>query len=80
LRKARSEKSLVETTAIVNAETVWEARLHAEVARGGRYLELATTLLQRMRLADAAGGTWEAGDLQSWSPWTGGIRGCSRLH
>jgi len=47
----------------VNAETVWETRLHAEVARGGRHLELATTLLQRMRLADATGGTWEAGDL-----------------
>jgi len=67
LRKARSEKSLMETTAIVNAGTVWEARLRAEVARGGRHLELATTLLRRMRLADATGGTWEAGDLQWWS-------------
>ncbi len=31
-----------------------------------RYLELATTLLQRMRLADAEGGIWEAADLQWW--------------
>ncbi len=31
-----------------------------------RYLELATTLLQRMRLASAEGGVWEAADVQWW--------------
>jgi predicted N-acetyltransferase YhbS len=30
------------------------------------YLELATTLLQRMRLASAEGGIWEAADVQWW--------------
>jgi GNAT superfamily N-acetyltransferase len=34
---------------------------------GPRYLRLATTLLQRMRLASAAGGIWEAADVQWWS-------------
>jgi hypothetical protein len=33
---------------------------------GLRYLELATTLLQRMRLAEPAGGIWEAADIQWW--------------
>jgi hypothetical protein len=31
---------------------------------GLRYLELATTLLQRMRLAESAGGIWEAAGFQ----------------
>jgi hypothetical protein len=34
---------------------------------GSRYVELATTLLQRMRLADAADGVWEAADFPWWS-------------
>jgi predicted N-acetyltransferase YhbS len=34
---------------------------------GPRYLRLATTLLQRMRLASPAGGIWEAADVQWWS-------------
>ena len=38
-----------------------------EITHGSRYLELATTLLQRMRLADATGGVWEAADVQWWS-------------
>jgi GNAT superfamily N-acetyltransferase len=33
---------------------------------GSEYLRLATTLLQRMRLASATGGIWEAADLQWW--------------
>lgn len=33
---------------------------------GPRYLELATTLLQRMRLASSQGGIWEAADIQWW--------------
>ncbi|MGH3152119.1 MAG: GNAT family N-acetyltransferase [Streptosporangiaceae bacterium] len=33
---------------------------------GLRYLELATTLLQRMRLAEPAGGIWEGADVQWW--------------
>ena len=37
------------------------------LVRGSRYLELATTLLQRMRLTCAAGGVWEAADVQWWS-------------
>jgi predicted N-acetyltransferase YhbS len=36
------------------------------VQDGLRYLELATTLLQRMRLAAADGGIWEAADIQWW--------------
>jgi predicted N-acetyltransferase YhbS len=32
-----------------------------------RYLQLATTLLQRMRLARPTRGIWEAGDIQWWS-------------
>jgi GNAT superfamily N-acetyltransferase len=34
---------------------------------GARYLQLATTLLQRMRLACPVGGVWEAADVQWWS-------------
>jgi predicted N-acetyltransferase YhbS len=34
---------------------------------GARYLELATALLQRMRLCSPAGGIWEAADVQWWS-------------
>ena len=37
------------------------------VVRGTRYLQLATALLQRARLADATGGIWEAADVQWWS-------------
>jgi predicted N-acetyltransferase YhbS len=33
---------------------------------GPRYLELVTTLLQRMRLARDQGGVWEAADVQWW--------------
>jgi GNAT superfamily N-acetyltransferase len=33
---------------------------------GLRYLELATTLLHWMRLAESAGGIWEAADIQWW--------------
>jgi predicted N-acetyltransferase YhbS len=33
---------------------------------GNDYLRLATTLLQRMRLADPSGGGWEAADVQWW--------------
>jgi GNAT superfamily N-acetyltransferase len=36
------------------------------ITDGARYLELATTLLQRMRLAAADGGIWEAADVQWW--------------
>jgi predicted N-acetyltransferase YhbS len=36
------------------------------VRDGARYLDLATALLQRMRLASAEGGIWEAADLQWW--------------
>jgi predicted N-acetyltransferase YhbS len=43
-----------------------QRRPRAELARGGRYLELATTLLQRIRLAAATGGIWEAADVQWW--------------
>jgi predicted N-acetyltransferase YhbS len=35
-------------------------------ASGLEYLALATELLQRARLADPAGGVWEAADLQWW--------------
>ena len=37
------------------------------LARGARYLELATKLLQRTRLTSATGGIWEAADVQWWS-------------
>lgn len=37
------------------------------VARDSRYLDLATRLLRRMRLTSAAGGVWEAADVQWWS-------------
>ena len=37
------------------------------VVRGSEYLRLATTLLQRMRLAGPSGGIWEAADVQWWS-------------
>jgi predicted N-acetyltransferase YhbS len=37
------------------------------VVRGSEYLRLATTLLQRMRLASQSGGIWEAADVQWWS-------------
>ncbi len=36
------------------------------VVTGKSYLELATTLLQRMRLARPTGGVWEAADVQWW--------------
>lgn len=36
---------------------------------GQRYLKLATTLLQTMRVASSAGGVWEAADVQWWSRW-----------
>lgn len=39
----------------------------AELVTGSRYLELATTLLQRMRLEHPTGGIWEAADVQWWS-------------
>jgi GNAT superfamily N-acetyltransferase len=35
-------------------------------AHGDRYLRLATTLLQRMRLSWPDGGVWEAADVQWW--------------
>ena len=34
---------------------------------GARYLQLATALLQRMRLSSPTGGIWEAADVQWWS-------------
>jgi len=37
------------------------------VVRGPEYLRLATTLLQRTRLAVPSGGIWEAADVQWWS-------------
>jgi GNAT superfamily N-acetyltransferase len=37
------------------------------VVRGSEYLRLATTLLQRMRVAWPSGGIWEAADVQWWS-------------
>lgn len=37
------------------------------LVRGSEYLRLATTLLQRMRLALPFGGIWEAADVQWWS-------------
>jgi GNAT superfamily N-acetyltransferase len=51
----------------VNDLPVTEAIPRCEITDGSRYLELATTLLQRMRLADATGGIWEAADVQWWS-------------
>ena len=39
----------------------------AEVVTGPRYLQLATLLLQRMRVASPVGGVWEAADIQWWS-------------
>ena len=36
-------------------------------AEGAEYLRLATTLLQRIRLASPEGGIWEAADIQWWS-------------
>ena len=42
------------------------AQVVTVVERGGRYLELATTLVQRMRLASPEGGIWEAADVQWW--------------
>jgi GNAT superfamily N-acetyltransferase len=41
--------------------------IRTELATGSRYLQLATTLLQRVRLASATGGIWEAADIQWWS-------------
>jgi predicted N-acetyltransferase YhbS len=38
-----------------------------DVVTGPRYLQLATLLLQRMRLASPVGGVWEAADIQWWS-------------
>jgi GNAT superfamily N-acetyltransferase len=40
--------------------------LHEVRASGLEYLALATTLLQRARLANAEAGLWEAADLQWW--------------
>jgi ribosomal protein S18 acetylase RimI-like enzyme len=40
--------------------------IHEVRASGLEYLALATELLQRVRLADAATGVWEAADLQWW--------------
>ena len=40
--------------------------IHGVRASGLEYLALATELLQRVRLADAATGVWEAADLQWW--------------
>ncbi len=37
------------------------------LVRGPQYLELATVLLQRVRLAAATAGIWEAADIQWWS-------------
>jgi hypothetical protein len=34
---------------------------------GDRYLQLATALLQRVRLCSPTGGVWEAADVQWWS-------------
>lgn len=48
----------------------WDVRIMRTVsvpATGARYLQLATTLLQRMRHACPAGGIWEAADVQWWS-------------
>lgn len=53
--------------AAVNDLPVTGAGLRPASAHGSRYLELVTTLLQRMRLADATGGIWEAADVQWWS-------------
>lgn len=44
-----------------------EAATRAELVTGPRYLELATTLLQRMRRKHPTGGIWEAADVQWWS-------------
>ena len=38
-----------------------------ELVTDSRYLMLATTLLQRMRLRSPTGGVWEAADIQWWS-------------
>jgi predicted N-acetyltransferase YhbS len=43
-----------------------KARSFTVIDRGARYLELVTTLLQRMRLASPEGGIWEAADVQWW--------------
>jgi GNAT superfamily N-acetyltransferase len=37
------------------------------IPAGPRYLQLATTLLQQLRLAAPSGGIWEAADIQWWS-------------
>jgi hypothetical protein len=62
----------------------------AVLVSGARYLQLATALLQRMRLLSPAGGIWEAADVQWWSRqerpsdrhgqlfWLDG-QGCARL-
>ena len=41
--------------------------LQTVIARDSRYIDLATRLLQRMRLTSATGGVWEAADVQWWS-------------
>jgi GNAT superfamily N-acetyltransferase len=41
-------------------------RTEAVVVTGAAYLELATALLQRARLARPTGGIWEAADVQWW--------------
>lgn len=43
-----------------------EGRPRQELARGARYLELATTLLRQIRREAATGGIWEAADVQWW--------------
>jgi GNAT superfamily N-acetyltransferase len=49
------------------------------VPAGGRYLQLATTLLQQMRLAAPSGGIWEAADIQWWSRQERGTDGTGQL-
>jgi hypothetical protein len=46
----------------------WPSRSGRKVlASRSEYLRLATALLQRLRRASAAGGIWEAADVQWWS-------------
>jgi GNAT superfamily N-acetyltransferase len=45
---------------------MWPVELTAMRAGGPTYLEMVTDLLQRQRIADPAGGIWEAADMQWW--------------
>lgn len=45
---------------------MWSVELTATRAGGPTYLEMVTDLLQRQRVADPAGGIWEAADMQWW--------------